>query len=52
MIVFNEHLPSDITPAFAYFGNLAPVTVMRVNEFNLTGRIPGECVLPFNVNKK
>lgn len=52
MIVFNEHLPSDITPAFACFGNLAPVTVMRVNEFNLTGRIPGECVLPFNVNEK
>ena len=49
MIVYNEHLPSDITPAFACFGNLAPVTVMRVNEFNLTGRIPGECVLLFNV---
>ena len=51
MIVFNEHLPSNVTPAFACFGNLAPVTLMRVNEFNLTGRIPGECVLLFNVKK-
>ena len=52
MIVFNKHLPLNVTPAFACFGNLAPVTVMRVNEFNLTGRIPGESVLRLTLTIK
>ena len=45
MIVFEEHLPPNVTGGVAFFGNLAQVTVKKQNEFNLIGQVPGESVL-------
>ena len=45
MIVFEEHLPPDVTGGVAFFGNLAQVTLEKQNEFNLFGKVPGESVL-------
>ena len=45
MIVFEEHLPTDVTGGVAFFGNLAEVTLKKQNEFNLFGQVPGESVL-------
>ena len=46
-LIFSEHLPSDVVSGQAYFGNIAPVTLIKVNEFNMAGHIPGRSNLRF-----
>ena len=44
-IISNVPLPYNVEFGQAFFGSIAPVTLTRVNEFNMTGCIPGMSIL-------
>ena len=44
MLVLDEHLPADVVYGRAFFGRHGSVAVTKLNEFNLVGSVPGECI--------
>ena len=41
-LIFNKNLPYDVESAIARFGNHGAVPLIKLNELNMRGRVPGE----------
>ena len=41
-LIFNKNLPHDVESAIARFGNHGAVPLIKLNELNMRGRVPGE----------
>ena len=41
-MILRERLPQDVASGLAYFGRIAAVPLVKINEFNMAGCVPGK----------